>query len=279
MPENSSLIGKVIAVPEARQLDILVTLLRNRGATVLELPLVTILDAPDPQPVLGWLRRFIATPPALFVLLTGEGLRRLLDLAGKHALQKEFVATLAGVRCLCRGPKPERVLRELSLKADIQALAPTTEGVIASLESESLSGQRVAVQLYGEELNLRLTGYLQDRGAVVDAVAPYIYAGREEEGRVAAFIGDLQRGKVDALTFTSQPQYKRLLEVATRHGLEVALHEGLKKTLLAAVGPVVAGQLEDAGYKVSVMPERTWFMKPLVASLQRHFEQAAAHPL
>lgn len=274
MAKNAELRGKTVAVPENRQLGVLVALLRNRGAEVLEVPLVSILDAPDPQPVLAWLRRFIERAPDYFVLLTGEGLTRLLDLAARHELDADFVQALTTTRKVCRGPKPERVLKTLGLKADVPALAPTTEGVIASLEAHALAHKRVAVQLYGEEPNLRLTGWLAGRGAVVDAVAPYVYAGAEDEAKVLAFIQALHRAEVDAVTFTSQPQYKRLLDVARSHGVEEVLHEGLQRTMIAAVGPLVAAQLQSAGLTVSAMPERMYFMKPLVSAIMRHFEQA-----
>ena len=86
MPETRGLEGKVVAVPETRQLGILVNLLNNRGARVMEIPLVAILDAPDPAPILAWIARFVRKPPDLFVLLTGEGLKRLLELTSRHAL-------------------------------------------------------------------------------------------------------------------------------------------------------------------------------------------------
>jgi len=279
MAEKTALTGKVVAVPENRQMAVLAELLANRGAVVVEVPLVAILDAPDPGPVIAWLKRFIAIPPDLFIVLTGEGLRRLLELAEREGLREAFVSVLGKVRCLCRGPKPERVLRTLALEAAIQAQLPTTAGVIASLEIEQLQGLRVGVQLYGEDPNTRLTGYLTGRGAAVDTVAPYVYASREDEQRVLAFIDSMARGEIDAVAFTSQPQYKRLQEVARLHGKEAQLATGLQRTSLAAVGPVVAAQLEEAGLKVAVMPERTWFMKPLVTALQRYFEQVARVPL
>lgn len=279
MAEKTALAGKVVAVPEARQLSVLVELLSTRGAKVVEVPLVSILDAPDSGPVIAWLERFILTPPDLFILFTGEGLRRLLELAEREGLRERFVSVLGKVRCLCRGPKPERVLRTLALEAALQAQLPTTEGVIASLENEQLKGQRVGVQLYGEDPNSRLTGYLRARGAGVDTVAPYVYASQEDEKRVLAFIDSMARGEIDAVAFTSQPQYKRLHEVARLHGKEEQLQSGLQMTVLAAVGPVVAAQLEAAGLTVAVMPERTWFMKPLVTALQRYFEQPARLPL
>jgi uroporphyrinogen-III synthase len=260
-------------------LGILVELLHNRGARVLEIPLVAILDAPDPAPVLAWLQRFVLGPPDVLILLTGEGLKRLLELAGRHGLEESFVIALTATQKLCRGPKPERVLRTLGLQADLSAQEPTTEGVIASLVEHDLAGKRIAVQLYGEEPNLRLIEFLRGKGAVVDTVAPYVYASKEDEAKVVQFIGALQAGQVDVITFTSQPQYKRLEDVARVHGLEQALQEGLRRTPLAAVGPVVAQQLADAGFQVAIMPDKTYFMKPLVTAIMRHFEGRPANPV
>jgi uroporphyrinogen-III synthase len=275
MTQSTALKGRRIAVPEARQLGILVELLRNRGAEVWEIPLVAILDAPDPGPVLAWIERFIAQPPDLFILLTGEGLTRLLDLAARYGQDTAFIAALGRVTKLSRGPKPERVLRPLGLQSDLRATEATTTGIIASLAAHDLTGKRVAVQLYGEEPNLPLMDFLHGKGATIDTVAPYIYASKEDEAQVLQFIEALHAGTIDAVTFTSQPQYKRLRDVAKAHGLEAALYDGLQRTLLAAVGPLVAQQLSEAGLTVAVMPDKTWFMKPLVTALMRHFERGS----
>jgi uroporphyrinogen-III synthase len=268
--------GRVVAVPEGRQHATMVQLLENRGARVISIPLVAILDAPDPQPVLAWLKRFVAQPPALFVLLTGEGLRRLLALADKHDLKKQFVEALQGVKTLCRGPKPEQVLTTLGLQATLKASQPTTEGIIDTLQTLDLQGQRVCLQLYGEDPNVRLQDFLAAKGTLTDIVAPYVYASKEDEDKVAEFIKLLHAGKVDLVAFTSQPQLRRLQEVAKARQLEPLLHDGLQKVTIAAVGPVVKEQLEAAGFSVAIMPERVYFMKPMVASIVRYFEQMPA---
>ena len=58
--ETQTLTGRTIAVPETRELDLFAALLERRGAQVLRCPLVAIRDAPDPQPVLAFIRRFAA---------------------------------------------------------------------------------------------------------------------------------------------------------------------------------------------------------------------------
>ena len=142
--QEHTLAGRVIAVPETRELDVFAALLERRGATVLRCPLVAILDAPDPAPVLDWIRWFGSGACDDLILLTGEGLRRLLACIDKNepALRADFVAQLARVRKITRGPKPARALRELGLKPDIAAESPTTAGIIASLSAQQLGGSQ-----------------------------------------------------------------------------------------------------------------------------------------
>jgi uroporphyrinogen-III synthase len=45
----------------------------------------------------------------------------------------------------------------------------------------------------------------------------------------------------------------------------------LKKTLIAAVGPVVADALKQRGVQVSLMPEDAFFLKPLTRALEEAF--------
>lgn len=259
--------GEVVAVPETRQLDILVDLLSSRGADVRRVPLVSILDAPDPQPIEAWLRDFIAAPPDYFIILTGEGVRRLMAVAQRIKCDAAFVDALQQVGKICRGPKPGRALKEIDLKPDMLGKAPTTQGIIEALHELPLENKRVAVQLYGEDPNLLLMDYLQERGAFGIPVAPYIYAARADEDRVLELIEALANGEITMMTFTSQPQFTRLLDVAARHDKEARLREGLAKVSVAAVGPVVGEQLRAAGIEVAVMPESLFFMKPMVTEL------------
>jgi uroporphyrinogen-III synthase len=43
--------------------------------------------------------------------------------------------------------------------------------------------------------------------------------------------------------------------------------EGLARTRVAAVGPIVSAELEKAGVRVDAMPEDSYSMKPLVTSV------------
>lgn len=264
---DSALGGKVVAVPETRQLDVLAGLLERRGATVLRCPLVGIEDHKDQAAVLAWIERLIAGPADLAVFYTGEGIERLLACARRAGREADFRAALARTPKLTRGPKPKRALRKLDLVPEFEATEPTTAGLVAAARTIDLPRGRVAIQLYDEHQDAALAQHFRERGAAADCVAPYTYASAAEETEVAALIGALAAGRVDAIAFTSAAQVRRLLEVAARHGLEPALGAGLLHTRVAAVGPVVRDELVAAGIRVDATPEDSFSMKPLVTSV------------
>jgi uroporphyrinogen-III synthase len=261
--------GRTIAISESRELDVFAALLERRGAQVLRCPLIDIRDAPDSAPVLDWLRMFCGGGCDDLILFTGEGLRRLLGLIEREVpeLREPFVAALTSVRKIARGPKPGRVLRELGLKPDLLAEPATTAGVIALLRGQDLHGRRVGVQLYGTEPNLPLMDFLREAGAEVSTVAPYVYADAMADAEVLTLISRLAQGSVDALAFTSMQQVERLFRVAEAAGRQAELMQGLRSTLLAAVGPVIAELLATRGLAAQVVPADSWYMKPLTQAL------------
>jgi uroporphyrinogen-III synthase len=263
-----SLIKRTIALAEGRQLEELAQMLEQDGANIVRCPMVSILDAPDAEPVLAWLRELAARRFGYVVLLTGEGLRRLLGFADRAGLRDAVVAALAAARTITRGPKPARALKEIGLSPTRTAPVPTTEGVIAALSSEPLRGQSVGVQLYSPS-NPPLTDFLTQAGATVRTVLPYVYAPATDSDKVAGLIAELAAGRIDCVVFTSSPQVDRLYEVAAERNLGDVLKEGLARTRVAAVGPIVADNLRGRGANVDICPEQGFVMKNLVQLIKR----------
>jgi uroporphyrinogen-III synthase len=264
--EKQPLAGRVVAVPETREIDVFAAMLERRGAQVVRCPMVAIRDAPDPAPVLQWSRELAQGSFDDLILLTGEGLRRILGCIERNepTLKERFVAALAHARKITRGPKPARALRELGMKPDITPERPTTEGVIASLQPLDLKDRRFGVQLYGTEPNRPLIDFLESAGAKVSTVAPYVYADAADDAAVLNLLSRIQAGEVDAIAFTSTPQVERLFAVAPAQAVMTALG----KTVVAAVGPVVAETLQKHGIQPRLMPEEPFFLKPLTSALE-----------
>jgi uroporphyrinogen-III synthase len=258
------LAGRRILVPESRELDLFARMLEERGAEAVRCPLVTIRDVEDPAPVEAWLQRLTAGAFDDLILLTGEGLRRLLAVAQRAGIEEKAVAALKQLRTVTRGPKPARVLREWGLAPGLAAETPTTEGIIATLKREPLAGRTIGVQLYPGNPNPLLLDFLHAAGAKPDPVLPYRYASDTESQLVDTAIRDMAAGKFDAIAFTSTPQIERLEEVAQQRGLEAELRQGLARIYVAAVGPVVASALKKRGFAVAAMPATSFHLKPLV---------------
>jgi uroporphyrinogen-III synthase len=274
---HHALQGRCVAVPESRELDVFARLLERRGATVWRCPLIDIRDAPDPVPVLAWLQTFCAGGCDDLILFTGEGLRRLLGALDRHApaLRETFVTRLGEVRVIARGPKPGRVLRELGLKSEFVAEPATTPGMIALLQTLNLRGRRVGVQLYGSEPNTLLMDFLHAAGAQTLPVAPYVYANAAADTEVLALIEQMHRGTIDAVAFTSMQQVERLFRVAEAKQLGEMLRQALGRTMVAAIGPVVADVLVARGVQPQVIPRENYYLKPLTQALIDRF---ATHP-
>jgi uroporphyrinogen-III synthase len=272
-----SIQGRRVALAEGRQLEELAAMLEKEGAVPLRYPLVSILDAPDPAPVAEWLRELVAGRFNYVVFLTGEGVRRLLEVAVREGLRDQTVAALGRTTTVTRGPKPGKALREIGLTADLIADAPTTEGVIATLKRETLARRHVGVQLYSES-NPPLVGFLESAGATVSVVRPYVYAPAADADRVAELVERMADGGADVLVITSTPQVARLFEVAAERGVEARLREGLQRVCVAAVGPVAADSLRERGVRVDVCPELGFVMRNLVQQIKRHLGPTGSGP-
>jgi uroporphyrinogen-III synthase len=265
---SSGLVGRTVALAEGRQLEELAQMLEKEGAVPLRCPMLSILDNPERDGVLTWLRQLIGGQFSYVVLMTGEALRRLVHFAETESLRDEMVSALSRTHTVTRGPKPVRALKEIGLTPKLIAQVPTTEGVMEALRSEPLQGRTVGLTLFGRP-NQPLVDFLEKAGARVFAVMPYVYAPAADAGRVVDLIRRMAAGTVDVIVFTSSPQVDRLYEVADEHQLVQDLQQGLAKGRVAAVGPVVAENLRQRGARVDICPEQGFVMKNLVLHIKR----------
>ena len=260
--------GYRILILETREEAQFSRLLAEQGADVLQCPMFTIHDAPDAAPIEAWIRRFIETPCDDLVLTTGEGLRRLMKVARRIDVERDFTAALGKSRKFARGPKPGRALREIGLEAQVTTEKPTSEGIIEMLSRFDLSGHRVGLQLYPDKDHTKLIGAITAQGAEVEPVLPYVYDAEAADANIVTAIGELAQGRIDAVALTSSGQVRRLIEVAITHGCETQLREGLAHTPIASVGPVVSDELTSQGLRTDIAPaNEAYFMKPLIAAM------------
>jgi len=260
--------GYRILILEAREQAQFSRLLTEQGADVLQCPMFAINDAPDPAPIEAWIRRSIDKPLDDLVLLTGEGLRRLMTVVRRLDLEKDFVASLGKTRKFTRGPKPGRALREIGLEAQQTTDKPTSEGVAEMLSRLDLQGHRLGLQLYPDKDHGALIDAIMAQGAKVDPVLPYVYDARAADANVVTAIEEMAAGRIDAIALTNLGQIRRLINTARKNGWEEKLREGLSRTPIASVGPAVSDELKAHGLEPAISPaEGAYFMKPLISAM------------
>src|SRR5215218_7483367 len=266
MPDK--LTGYRILILETREEAQFSRLLAEQGAEVLQCPMFIIHDVPNAAPIEAWIRRFILEPCDDLVLMTGEGLRRLLKLARRMDVEAAFISALAGTRKYARGPKPGRALREIGLEPQATTAKPTSEGVAEMLSSVDIRGHRLGLQLYPDKDHGALIGAITAQGAAVDTVLPYVYDAQAAETNIVTAIDEMAQGRIDAIALTSSGQARRLFDVARAHGCEARLREGLARTPIASVGPVVSDELKSKGLRTDIAPANdAFFMKPLISAM------------
>ncbi|HWL20703.1 MAG TPA: uroporphyrinogen-III synthase [Bradyrhizobium sp.] len=260
--------GYRILILETREEAQFSRLLAEQGADVLQCPMFEIHDAPDPAPVEAWIRRCIEQPFDDLVLMTGEGLRRLMKLARQTGLDADFVSALGKARTFARGPKPGRALREIGLEPEVTTEKPTSEGVAEMLSRVDLKGHRLGLQLYPDKDHGALIGAITAQGAEVDTVLPYAYDAKAADANIVTAIEEMAEGKIDAIALTNLGQVRRLIEVARARGSEARLREGLARTPIASVGPAVSDELKSHGLRTDIYPANdAFFMKPLISAM------------
>jgi uroporphyrinogen-III synthase len=260
--------GYRILILETREEAQFSRLLTEQGADVLQCPMFAINDAPDPAPIEAWINRAIDKPFDDLVLMTGEGLRRLMKVVRRIGVEKDFIAALRRSRKCARGPKPGRALREIGLEPQQTTEKPTSEGIAEMLSRIDLKGHRLGLQLYPDRDHSALIGAITAQGAEVDPVLPYVYDAKAADTNIVTAIEEMAGGRIDAIALTSSGQARRLFDVAKAHGREARLREGLEKTPIASVGPVVSEELATHGLRASISPaEGAYFMKPLISAM------------
>ena len=195
----------------------------------------------------------------LVVLLTGVGTRALLDLVQNAPGGRDrFITALRQTKVAVRGPKPAAVLRELQVPVWAMAPEPNTwRELLAAIDQKAhelaLPGKHVALQEYGES-NPELIAGLEARGAVVTRVAVYRWALPEDLGPLEGAIRAIAQGEVDVALFTTATQVVHLLQVARNLELEDAVRDGLRRAVVASIGPTTSEELSEQGITVDMEP-------------------------
>ena len=249
------LAGFRIGVTSDRRSEDLITALERRGAQVLHAPALKIAPNDQDATLVEETRAVIEARPDVVLVTTGYGMRRWFEVADAAGLGGPLAEVLEEARVLARGPKAVGAVRAAGLEEERVSVNETTASLVDEVERAGLTRMRVAIQLHGYTDEVQLAR-LRDLSTRVWTVTPYRWVQPTAHDRLPKLIEATCSRQLDALTFTSAPGTEATLAVARASGRLGELVAALSDDVVAAaVGPVTAGPLIDAGAPV-VVPDR-----------------------
>jgi uroporphyrinogen-III synthase len=252
---HPQLTGFRIGVTSDRRSQDLISALERRGAQVLHAPALKIAPNDQDTALVDETRALIEARPEVVLITTGYGMRRWFEVADATGLGAELTEVLEDARILARGPKAVGAVRAAGLEEVGVSASETTASLVDEVVNAGLTGLRVAIQLHGYTDEIQLAR-LRDLSAQVWTVTPYRWVQPTAHDRLPRLIEATCTRQLDALTFTSAPGAEATLAVAGELGRLGEFAAALSDDVVAAaVGPVTAGPLLDAGVRV-VTPDR-----------------------
>jgi uroporphyrinogen-III synthase len=236
---------------ESRRAEQMAKLIENYGGVAISAPSMREVPIEENAAALSFAERLFAGEFEAVIFLTGVGTRVLFAAVETKHPRAGLVEALSRVLVVARGPKPVAALREFGVPIAIAVPEPNTwRDILKTLDEHrpapALRGMRVAVQEYGASNREFLDG-LAARGASVTAVPVYQWALPEDLGPLQRALDMIVKLKVDVLLVTSATQISNMMQVAAGQGLEETLRAGLRRVVIASVGPISSEALRAAG--------------------------------
>lgn len=262
--------GKVIALAGPRKAVDMAKLVEKMGGTALLRPAQGTVFLDD-EALRESIRLWVKEPPSWNVFTTGIGLEAIFEAAEQMEVLEQLLEIMGNTSIAARGYKTVNALKKRGLAAIVRDDDGSTSGLIRSFGAHNLDGKRVMLQLHGE-LAPKLVDWLHEEGAEVVQILPYKHISQEEKD-LELLLQEIILGKVDAVAFTSAPQFRFLSEYARRLGKFEELIQAFRDQVIAtAVGKVTAQGLREEGVEVKVVPEEER-MGAMMVELGRYFAQ------
>ena len=257
----SDFAGLRVLALESRRAAELAKLISNYGGEPVVAPAMREVPLDSNTEALSFADALLAGKFDIVIFLTGVGTRAVLSVAESKYSRDEFISALKRTRVVPRGPKPISVLRELGVTPALTVPEPNTwRELLQSLDDAAksspecrLCGARVALQEYGVS-NPELIAGLTERGAVVTRVPVYQWALPENTSPLECAIQEIAGGSIDVILFTTGVQLTHLFQIAAKMKLEELMRQGLRRAVVASIGPTTSEELLRHGIRPDLEP-------------------------
>ena len=247
--------GRTIGVTADRRWEEQQRLFGARGAAVVHGPTMVTVDLTTDARLRSATDALLSAPPDYLVATTGLGMRMWLEAAEGWGAREALTTALRSARIVARGAKAASALRGAGFDVWWRAPDERMDQVVDRLAGEDLRGARVAVQLFEPADHPSTTALAELAGTLVE-VPVYRWVLPDDLGPAEELVEQAVTGRLDAVTFTSQPAVRHLFRIAESAGRGDALRAAFADGLLAAcVGPVCAEAAREEGITAPVWPE------------------------
>ena len=234
-------------------------MIARQGGEPVEAPTLREVPLRGPSGLDALEQDLLAGVPLLLVLLTGVGAELLIEGLEQNLPRGRVLELLTApsTTIVCRGPKPNAILKPFGIKPAVVVGEPNTwRDVLREIDAHDLArGKSVYVQEYGRT-NAELLQGLAERAVLsVRQVKTYAWALPEDLAPLYAAIERIANGDADVALFTSGIQLTHLLQIADERGQTARLRAGLAKLVIASVGPLMTETLVAAGLPPDIEPE------------------------
>ncbi len=264
--------GLLVGAFESRLATEMSRLIEAHGGRAMVAPSMREIPLEENREAIDFGEKLLAGQWDVLILLTGVGLKTLVETLETRHPRARIVEALGKVTRVCRGPKPVAALKALGLSPGITVPEPNTwMELLRTLDEKSpVRGRRVAVQEYGIS-NLELLQGLKERGASVTRVPVYRWGLPADLGPLRGALQAIAGGQVRIALFTNANQVENVMQVARDGGLDDRVRAALARGVVASVGPIASESLRNHGLLVDLEPPHPK-MGPLVreASLRCH---------
>lgn len=256
---DQPLAGRRIVVTRARkQAGSLAQRIEALGGEVIEFPTIETL-APASFAALDNAVRQIESYGWIF-FTSVNGVKFFLDrlpLAGKSA------ANLANAKVVAVGSETAKRLADAGVAVTLIPSSFSAEGILATLNSAELAGQRVLLPRAAHARDL-LPDTLRQWGALVEVVEAYRTVAPAFDA--TAILRRFASGEVDMVTFTSSSTVSNFVQLCGGGSLAAIVGNAR----LASIGPITAQTIAELGGQVTVMAQQST-IDGLISALVEYF--------
>jgi len=255
------LAGKTIVITRAsHQAAEFSRLLTDLGAQVIEFPTIEIVPPDSWEPLdeaIDNLHRY-----DWVIFTSANGVRSFVSrLKGSG----KKIQHLKGIRFCAIGPGTAKEMAAEKIEAHLVPGEYRAEAIIESLKEEGLRGKRVLLARAKKARDI-LPRELGDLGATVDVVP--VYQTVQPKVETSEFLSLLEKGRIDAITFTSSSTVSNFFEMFSAKRTE--LLRRLENVTIAVIGPITRKRAVELGLPVHVSPAK-YTIPALTDAMAEHF--------